>query len=50
MESIVDVTDSFFQSMDLDFQLHQWEITKVVTAGLMANACLEMIARCAYEF
>lgn len=49
----VDCTDatchSSFQSTDLDFQLHQREITHVVLAGLTTNTCLEATARYAYE-
>lgn len=40
---------SSFQNTDLDFQLHQREITKVVIMGLTANACVESTARYAYE-
>lgn len=40
---------SSFQSTDLDFQLHQREITSVVFAGLTSNTCMESTARFAYE-
>ena len=40
---------SSFQSTDLDFQLHQRNITKLVLAGLTANTCLESTSRYAYE-
>ncbi|KAK4947976.1 hypothetical protein LTR10_013029 [Elasticomyces elasticus] len=40
---------SSFQNTDLDFQLHQREITKLVLAGMTANTCLESTARYGYE-
>lgn len=43
------VTLSSFQNTDLDFQLHQREITKLVLAGMTANTCLESTARYGYE-
>ncbi|MCJ1246826.1 hypothetical protein MMC30_004035 [Trapelia coarctata] len=40
---------SSFQNTDLDFQLHQREVTNIVLMGLTANACVEATARYAYE-
>ena len=40
---------SSFANTDLDFQLHQREIKKLVFVGLVANTCLESTARHAYE-
>jgi len=40
---------SSFQNTDLDYQLHQREITNLVLAGMTANTCLEATARYAYE-
>ena len=40
---------SSFQNTDLDYQLRQREITKLVFAGLVANTCLEATARHAFE-
>jgi len=42
-------TSSSFQNTDLDFQLHQREITKLVIAGMTTNACVESTARYAYD-
>ncbi|KAF2424924.1 Isochorismatase hydrolase [Tothia fuscella] len=42
-------TSSSFQNTDLDFQLHQRDITKVVIAGMTTNACVESTARYAYD-
>jgi len=41
---------SSFQNTDLDFQLRQRDITKIVFMGLVANTCLETSARVANEF
>ncbi|KAK4862197.1 hypothetical protein LT330_003335 [Penicillium expansum] len=38
-----------FSGTDLDFQLRQREIKRLVFAGLTANTCLEATARHAYE-
>ncbi len=40
---------SSFQSTDLDFQLHQRDITKLVLARMTANTCVESTSRYAYE-
>ena len=49
-QALTDATfHSSFHNTDLDFQLHQREITKVVIMGLTANACVESTARYAYE-
>jgi nicotinamidase-related amidase len=40
---------SSFQSTDLDFQLRQRKIEKLVLAGMTANTCLESTSRYAYE-
>jgi nicotinamidase-related amidase len=40
---------SSFQNTDLDYQLHQREITHVVVAGLESNTCFEATSRYAYE-
>lgn len=40
---------SSFQSTDLDFQLRQRDVSRVVMAGLTANTCLESTSRYAYE-
>ncbi|OCL08528.1 Isochorismatase hydrolase [Glonium stellatum] len=42
-------SSSSFQNTDLDYQLHQREITDVVIAGLTTNACVEATARYAYD-
>jgi nicotinamidase-related amidase len=40
---------SSFQNTDLDYQLHQREITHVVLAGLTTNHCVEATGRYAYD-
>ncbi|KAH8811257.1 Isochorismatase-like protein [Xylogone sp. PMI_703] len=40
---------SSFQSTDLDYQLRQCDIQKLVICGLAANTCVESTARYAYE-
>jgi len=40
---------SSFANTDLDYQLHQRNITKVITAGMTCNQCLEMTSRVAIE-
>ena len=40
---------SSFANTDLDYQLKQRNITKVVIAGLIAETCFESTARYAYE-
>ena len=40
---------SSFSNTDLDYQLHQRNITKVVTAGMTCNQCLELTSRTAIE-
>ncbi|PVH93143.1 Isochorismatase hydrolase [Periconia macrospinosa] len=40
---------SSFQNTDLDYQLRQRGITKLVLGGLTANTCLESTTRYAYE-
>ena len=40
---------SSFQSTDLDFQLRQRDISKLVLCGMTANTCMEATARYAYE-
>jgi hypothetical protein len=40
---------SAFQNTDLNYQLRQKEITKVVLAGLTTNHCVEATARYAYD-
>ncbi|KAH7085208.1 Isochorismatase-like protein [Paraphoma chrysanthemicola] len=40
---------SGFANTDLDYQLHQREITHLVLAGMIANTCLESTARYARE-
>jgi nicotinamidase-related amidase len=40
---------SSFQNTDLDFQLRQRDISKLVLAGMTANTCLESTARYGYE-
>ncbi len=42
-------SSSSFQNTDLDYQLRQRDITRVVLGGLVANTCLESTARYAYE-
>lgn len=43
------VVNSGFANTDLDYQLHQREITHLVMAGMIANTCLESTARYARE-
>ena len=40
---------SGFASTDLDFQLKQRGIEKLILAGMVANTCIEATARCAAE-
>jgi len=42
-------SSSAFQNTDLNYQLRQREITKVVLAGLTTNQCVEATARYAYD-
>jgi len=42
-------SSSSFQNTDLNYQLRQREITKVVLAGLTSNHCVEATARYAYD-
>jgi len=42
-------SSSSFQNTDLNYQLRQREITKVVLAGLTTNHCVEATARYAYD-
>ncbi|KAF2673858.1 Isochorismatase hydrolase [Microthyrium microscopicum] len=42
-------SSSSFQNTDLNYQLRQREITKVVLAGLTTNHCVESSARYAYD-
>ncbi|KAF1982764.1 Isochorismatase hydrolase [Aulographum hederae CBS 113979] len=42
-------SSSSFQNTDLNYQLRQREITKVVLAGLTTNHCVEASARYAYD-
>jgi nicotinamidase-related amidase len=44
-----DLVASGFANTDLDYQLHQREITHLVMAGMIANTCLESTARYARE-
>lgn len=43
------IGNSSFANTDLDFQLHQRQITHVILAELVANTCLESTARYARE-
>jgi nicotinamidase-related amidase len=38
-----------FASTDLDFQLKQRGIEKIIVVGMVANTCIEATARCAAE-
>jgi nicotinamidase-related amidase len=40
---------SSFSNTDLDYQLRQRDITKLVTAGMTCNQCLELTSRTAIE-
>jgi nicotinamidase-related amidase len=40
---------SSFSNTDLDYRLRQRNITKVVTAGMTCNQCLELTSRTAIE-
>jgi nicotinamidase-related amidase len=40
---------SAFQNTDLNYQLRQRDITKVVVAGMIANHCIEATARYAFD-
>ncbi|KAH6615378.1 Isochorismatase-like protein [Boeremia exigua] len=40
---------SGFANTDLDYQLHQREVTHLIMAGMIANTCLESTARYARE-
>jgi nicotinamidase-related amidase len=46
---LIKILYSSFQNTDLDYQLHQREITNVVVAGLESNTCFEATSRYAYE-
>ena len=39
-----------FAHTDLDLQLKQRSIEKIILAGIMANTCIEATARCGAEF
>lgn len=43
------VVYSGFANTDLDYQLHQREITHLIMAGMVATTCLESTARYARE-
>jgi nicotinamidase-related amidase len=38
-----------FANTDLDFQLRQCGIEKIIVAGIVANTCIEATTRCAAE-
>jgi len=42
-------SSSAFQNTDLNYQLRQRDITKVVVAGMITNHCVEATARYAYD-
>ncbi|TVY52367.1 Peroxyureidoacrylate/ureidoacrylate amidohydrolase [Lachnellula suecica] len=42
-------SSSSFQNTDLDYQLRQRDVSRLVMGGLTANTCLESTARYAYE-